>query len=129
MRGGLTRGARADDHEVERRLDHVSARYQSAPPSRFTNTSRRPALHEQLTLSPSGAPSTSSFMPVSSAVVSLGAIEFTIFLKSSPAFVRYSLRTTGATLSESCSCLSSSRSTKPRTAIVASLVNRRPTSI
>src|SRR5439155_8251838 len=68
------------------------------------------------------------FIVVSSTVVSFGAIELMSFLKSSPPLLSRSLRTTGAMLSDSCKCLSSSSNTKFLTAMIASEVKSTPTS-
>src|SRR5258708_5484781 len=68
-------------------------------------------------------------MPLSSSCESLALMLFSSFLIVPSSFARRSSRTTGAMLSDSCRCLSSSRRTKPFATIVGSLVKSRPTSI
>src|SRR5438105_9315037 len=69
------------------------------------------------------------FMSFSSAWLSFALIEFRRRLSVPSSFWRSALRTTGAMLSASCRCLSSSRSTKFLATMLGSLVKRRPTSI
>src|SRR5438477_1344512 len=69
------------------------------------------------------------FMSFSSAWLSFALIEFRSRFSVPSSFWRSALRTTGAMLSASCRCLSSSRSTKFLATMLGSLVKRRPTSI
>src|SRR5256885_1803505 len=69
------------------------------------------------------------FMSLSSACVSLALIELSSLVMVPSSFDRRSFRTTGAILSASCRCLSSSRRTKLFATMLGSLVKRSPTSI
>src|SRR5579883_679355 len=88
-----------------------------------------------LVLSQAAATSFASFLStptclsrsVRLAVVSLALTALRVVLKSGAAFESRSLRTTGATLSACCRCLSSSSSTKLLVMIDGSVVNSRPT--